>query len=126
MKVLLGPVFGGAGQAVYCVCGACYRLALVQHMTCGPDPRLDIMGARRVRWRFQPAVERPIMEDNPGSQRKFSRRLFIMGLPIGVLGALAVGFVSNRVLGSLIGRRGYAEPPEDSIFTPSKDRYPRA
>ena len=49
-----------------------------------------------------------------------------MGLPVGVLGALAVGFVSGRAVGSLLGRRGHADPPKGSIFTPSKDRYPRA
>ena len=66
------------------------------------------------------------MGDKPDSQRRFTRRRFIMGLPVGVLGALAVGFVSGRAVGSFLGRRGHADPPKDSIFTPSKERYPRA
>jgi hypothetical protein len=66
------------------------------------------------------------MGDKPDSRRRITRRGFIMGLPVGVLGALAVGFVSGRAVGSLLGRRGHADPPKGSIFTPSKDRYPRA
>jgi hypothetical protein len=66
------------------------------------------------------------MGDKPGPQRRFTRRRFIMGLPVGVLGALAVGFVSGRAVGSLLGRRAHADPPKDSIFAPSKERYPRA
>ena len=66
------------------------------------------------------------MGDKPEPKRRITRRGFLLGLPVGVLGALAVGLVSGKAVGSLLGRRGQADPPSDSIFSPSKDRYPRA
>lgn len=66
------------------------------------------------------------MGDKPDPRRRVTRRGFIMGVPLGILGALAVGFVSGRAVGSVLGRRGHVDPPKDSIFTPSKDRYPQA
>jgi hypothetical protein len=63
------------------------------------------------------------MGDKPDSRGRVTRRGFIVGVPLGFLGAVAVGLVSGRALGSLFGRRGHAEPPKGSIFTPSKDRY---
>jgi hypothetical protein len=49
-----------------------------------------------------------------------------MGLPIGVLGALAVGLVSGKAARSVLGSRTQAVARKNSIFTPSKDRYPQA
>ena len=66
------------------------------------------------------------MADQATLQRGITRRRFLMGLPIGVLGALAVGFVSGRAARSVLGKRTQTDAPKDSIFTPSKDRYPQA
>ncbi len=66
------------------------------------------------------------MTDQATPQRRITRRRFLMGLPIGVLGALAVGLVSGKAARSVLGSRTQAVARKNSIFTPSKDRYPQA
>ncbi|MDE0744577.1 MAG: twin-arginine translocation signal domain-containing protein [SAR202 cluster bacterium] len=53
------------------------------------------------------------------SQRKksFSRRTFLKGLPIGIIGAAAISIVGSRMMASALNRR----PPlskKGSIFSP--------
>ncbi len=66
------------------------------------------------------------MADQATPQRGITRRRFLFGLPIGVLGALAVGFVSGRAARPVLASRTQADAPKNSIFSPSKDRYPQA
>jgi hypothetical protein len=52
-------------------------------------------------------------------KRSYSRRDFLKGGTLGLAVVMAIGAVSGRLL------RGHRPPvvPEDSIFTPAKDRY---
>ena len=61
------------------------------------------------------------MDKKPGVKRLHSRRQFLKGLPLGVAGALAIGVISDRLASLALGRRPPVFP-EDSIFTPAKDR----
>ena len=55
--------------------------------------------------------------------RGMSRRAFLTKGPLGILAGVTIGVVGGRLLGSMLGNRA-APPqfPEDSIFTPAKDR----
>ena len=54
--------------------------------------------------------------------KKFSRRSFLKGVPLGVVGAFAISAVMRRFLPSrLISRRGRPSFPKDSIFRPADD-----
>ncbi|MCD5398850.1 MAG: hypothetical protein BZY67_02345 [SAR202 cluster bacterium Io17-Chloro-G1] len=67
------------------------------------------------------------MADKPKERRGVTRRQFMKALPIGGVGALAVGVVSGRLAGSLFRRnQSQAQFSEDSIFAPAKDRQNRA
>ena len=61
------------------------------------------------------------MDQRTPPGRRYSRRDFLKGLPIGVAGAFAVSMVVGRLPSFLARRR---RPPvfrEGSIFTPSAD-----
>ena len=54
--------------------------------------------------------------------RKFSRRQFLKGVPLGVAGAIAISAVMGRFLPSrIVSRRGRPSFPKDSIFRPADD-----
>lgn len=62
----------------------------------------------------------------PKLNRPLSRREFLIGGPLGVAGALALGFLTGRLVQlALRGRRQPPEFPEDSIFTPARDTFRR-
>ncbi len=67
------------------------------------------------------------MSENTESKKGFTRRQILKGAPIAVVGAAALGMVTGRVLPKFT-RRGRQMPnlPEDSIFAPDPNRYPRA
>ena len=51
-----------------------------------------------------------------------SRRGFLKGVPIGVVGAVGLGLLSRRLWPSSARRTRDAGLSEDSIFNPAKDR----
>ena len=77
-------------------------------------------------WRIQLGSELSSMADQATTQHGITRRRFLMGLPIGILGALAVGIVSGRATRSVFSKSKSMDAPKNSIFTPSRDRYPQA
>jgi hypothetical protein len=62
------------------------------------------------------------MNQRSKMDRLFSRREFLMGIPLGIGGAFALSSLSDRLFGFWTRRREPPEFPEDSIFKPAKDR----
>ena len=52
--------------------------------------------------------------------RRFSRRTFLKGVPLGLIGTLAVGFIGRRFLSSAF-QRNSGSFPKDSIFYPQDE-----
>lgn len=64
------------------------------------------------------------MRNDSKNSRGVTRRQFIKIAPIGVAGALALTVLSKRILGSIFHRQKESiRLPENSIFTPDRDRY---
>ena len=63
------------------------------------------------------------MPDKPATDRAYSRREFLKGVPFAVLGAYLVGAVLGRPVFSRLRRSRPPTFPEGSIFTPSKDAH---
>ena len=67
-------------------------------------------------------------EQQPQEQaegREISRRAFLAKGPLGIVAGLTIGVVGGRLLGSVLGNRAAAAPPDfpdGSIFKPAKDR----
>ena len=57
------------------------------------------------------------MDNSDIKQKKISRRTFLKGVPIGMLGALAIGVFGSRIL-SLSTNRRLPRFEKGSIFTP--------
>ncbi len=63
-------------------------------------------------------------ENSSSSKRQSTRRQFLKGVPMGIVGAFAITEISRRLLSNTVRKRnGPPEFPEDSIFAPAKDRY---
>lgn len=62
------------------------------------------------------------MGQGPKMDRTFSRREFLMGIPLGIGGAFVLSSLSDGIFGFWAKRRQPLEFPEDSIFRPAKDR----
>ena len=61
--------------------------------------------------------------DEQAEGRDMSRRAFLTKGPLSIIAGITIGVVGGRLLGSVLGNR--ATPPqfpEDSIFSPAKDR----
>ena len=60
-------------------------------------------------------------------KRGFTRRQFLKGVPIGIVGAAALTVVSSRFVSAFVWRRRQMpDLPQDSIFAPDRSRYPEA
>ena len=60
-------------------------------------------------------------------KRGFTRRQFLMGVPLGIAGAAALTVVSGRFVSAFVRRRRRTPNlPQDSIFAPDRSRYPEA
>ena len=57
------------------------------------------------------------MDDSEISKKGISRRTFLKGIPIGMLGAFAIGVFGSRILSSSAKRR-LPKFKKGSIFTP--------
>ncbi len=57
------------------------------------------------------------MDDSEIRQKGISRRTFLKGIPIGMLGAFAIGVFGSRILSSSAKRR-LPKFKKGSIFTP--------
>ncbi len=66
------------------------------------------------------------MSEKNDSKKGFTRRQILKGAPIAIVGAAAFSIVSGRVASKFIRRNEMPNVPEDSIFAPDKNRYPRA
>ena len=66
------------------------------------------------------------MSDKNETKRGLTRRQILKGVPIGIVGIAALGFVSNRVVSAFVRHRRMPNLPQDSIFAPDKNRYPEA
>jgi hypothetical protein len=66
------------------------------------------------------------MEQNSKETRTYSRRNFLKGMSFGIVGTLAVSAVIGKFLPSYRRRGQNIQFDEDSIFSPAKDRYPKA
>ena len=66
------------------------------------------------------------MSEKKESKKGFTRRQILKGAPIAIAGAAVFGMVSGRVASKFIRRNEMPNVPEDSIFAPDKNRYPRA
>lgn len=53
---------------------------------------------------------------------RLSRRVFLKGVPLGVVGAVGLGLLSRRLWPSSARRTRDTVLFEDSIFSPAKDR----
>ena len=53
-------------------------------------------------------------------QRRISRRSFLIGIPAGIAGVVALNAIGRKVLKR--GASQYPKFPEGSIFTPANDR----
>ena len=54
--------------------------------------------------------------------RKYTRRQFLKGAPLGVVGALVVGALSLKTLSPIRRIVGPPDVPGDSIFAPARRR----
>ena len=66
------------------------------------------------------------MDDRKEPKRGFTRRQFLKGVPIGIVGAAALTVVSGRFVSAFVRRRRMPDLPQDSIFAPDRNRYPEA
>jgi hypothetical protein len=57
------------------------------------------------------------MEQGAKKRNRISRRTFLKGVPVGILGALAIGFFGSKMLASSANRR-FPRFKKGSIFTP--------
>ena len=65
------------------------------------------------------------MSDRTESKKGFTRRQILKGAPIAIAGAAALGMVTGRVLPKFTQGKRMPNVPEDSIFAPDPNRYPR-
>ena len=63
------------------------------------------------------------MNKDKKKKLSLSRRQFLKGVPLGVAGALTIAFITKGLPGVLGGRKKRQEFPEDSMFSPAKDKY---
>lgn len=54
--------------------------------------------------------------------KKFSRRSFLKGVPLGIAGAFVLGTISRGLFSKSQESDQYPAFPEGSIFTPAKDK----
>ena len=66
------------------------------------------------------------MSDKADTEKGFTRRQILKGAPIAIAGAAVFSVVSGRVASTFIRRNEMPNVPEDSIFAPDRNRYPRA
>lgn len=66
------------------------------------------------------------MDEQTQSQKRFTRRQVMKGVPLGLAGAAALSLISGHVASAFVRRRRMPDLPEDSIFAPDKNRYPEA
>lgn len=66
------------------------------------------------------------MSDKADSKKGFTRRQILKGAPIAIAGAAVLGMVSGRVASKFVRSKRMPNVPEDSIFAPDPNRYPRA
>ena len=67
------------------------------------------------------------MSEKKESKKGFTRRQILKGAPIAIAGAAALGMVARQALPKFTRpERRMPNVPEDSIFAPDKNRYPRA
>ena len=66
------------------------------------------------------------MSEKKESKKGFTRRQILKGAPIAIAGAAVFSMVSGRVASKFIRRSEMPNVPEDSIFAPDRNRYPRA
>ncbi len=66
------------------------------------------------------------MSEKTESKNGFTRRQILKGAPIAIAGAAVFSVVSGGVASRFIRRNQMPNVPEDSIFAPDKNRYPRA
>ena len=66
------------------------------------------------------------MSEKKESKKGFTRRQILKGAPIAIAGAAVFSMVSSRVASKFIRRNEMPNVPDDSIFAPDKNRYPRA
>ena len=65
------------------------------------------------------------MSQKPESKKGFTRRQILKGAPIAIAGAAVVSVVSGRVVSKFAPRNQMPNVPEDSIFAPDRNRYPK-
>ena len=68
-----------------------------------------------------------MMSDKAEEREKgFTRRQILKGVPLGIAAAAVAGAMAGRAVSGFVRRRKMPDLPEDSIFAPDKNRYPRA
>ena len=66
------------------------------------------------------------MSDKAEREKGFTRRQILKGVPLGIAAAAVAGAMAGRAVSGFVRRRKMPDLPEDSIFAPDKNRYPRA
>ena len=66
------------------------------------------------------------MSEKTESKKGFTRRQILKGAPIAIAGAAVFSMVSGRIASKFVRRDKMPNFPEDSIFAPDKNRYPKA
>ena len=66
------------------------------------------------------------MSEKTESKKGFTRRQILKGAPLAIAGAAVFSMVSGRVVSKFVRRSEMPNVPEDSIFAPDRNRYPRA
>ena len=67
------------------------------------------------------------MSEKREAKKGFTRRQIIKGAPLGIAAAAAFGLVAGRLIPGYTRRANdMPDLPEDSIFAPDRNRYPKA